>query len=58
MARSVQDHLRDAALSCFGLLRRFVIDGCRQAVHRGTTAGEGGGAERHHQRRRGLDGRR
>jgi len=33
MARSVQNYLSDAALSCFGFLRRFIVNRGSQAVH-------------------------
>ena len=58
MAGPVQNHLSDTALSGLGLLCRFVVDRCRQAVHRRTTTGEGGGRKGHHERRRDLHGRR
>lgn len=58
MAGPVQNHLSDSALSCLGLLCCFVIDRCRQAVHRRTATDEGGGREGYHERRRDLDGRR
>lgn len=34
MTRSIQNHLSDAALSPFGLLRRLIVNGGSQAVYR------------------------